>query len=57
MSNVTYCRFQNAKDALRECYDWLAENDPRSLSEDEQKAFKRLVKLCRSMVDNYEDYL
>jgi len=57
MSNMAYCRFQNTKDDLRECYDWLAENDPRELAEEEQKAFKRLVKLCRSIVDNYEDYL
>jgi hypothetical protein len=57
MSNMAYCRFQNTKDDLRECYDWLGEHNPRELSEDEQKAFKRLVKLCRAIVDDYEDYL
>ena len=57
MSNMSYCRFQNTNDDLRDCYDWLGENDPSKLSEDELKAFKRLVKLCRLIVDNFEDGL
>ena len=57
MSNMSYCRFQNTQEDLRDCVDWLSANEPRTLSEDEQKAFKRLVKLCRSIVDDYEDYL
>lgn len=57
MANMSYCRFQNTKEDLRDCYEWLGENDPRTLSEEEQKAFKRLVNICRSIVDNYEDYL
>ena len=57
MSNMSYCRFQNTNNDLLDCYDWLGENDPSKLSEDELKAFKRLVKLCRLIVDNFEDCL
>ena len=55
MSNMSYCRFQNTADDLRECYDWLTENDPSKLSEDERKAFKRLVHLCQLIVEGSSD--
>ena len=55
MSNMSYCRFQNTATDLRECYDWLAENDLSKLSEDERKAFERLVHLCQLIVEDYGD--
>ena len=55
MSNMSYCRFQNTADDLRECYDCLIENGTRNLSEDEQKAFARLVHLCQLIVEDYGD--
>lgn len=52
MANMSYCRFRNTLEDLRECYDNMDEND---LSEDEQEARKRLIKLCASIVNNYGD--
>lgn len=57
MSNMSYCRFQNTLTDLRACNNALGEiNDPRKeLSEDEYKAFERLIRLCRSIASDYED--
>lgn len=49
MSNMSYCRFQNTLEDLRDCYDNLDDSD---LSEEETKARKRLIKVCRSLVDD-----
>ncbi len=53
MPNMSYCRFQNTRLDLRDCYDWLGENSHSDLSNDEQEAFKRMVKLCLSIVEDY----
>lgn len=50
MSNMSYCRFQNTLQDLRDCEDHL---DDR-LSEDEAKARKRLIELCHDIADNYD---
>jgi len=42
MSNMSYCRFQNTLNDLRDCW----ENMEDDLSEDEEKAKERLIKLC-----------
>lgn len=55
MANMSYCRFTNTLADLRDCNDWLSENEPSKLSEEELKAFMRLVKLCRRIVDDYEE--
>lgn len=52
MGNMHYCRFENTLGDLRECYDDMDSND---LSESEQKARKRLVKLCRQIADDYSE--
>ena len=51
MSNMSYCRFQNTLEDLRDCSDYLDEFD---LSEEEAKARKRLIKVCQSIVDDAE---
>jgi hypothetical protein len=55
--NMSYCRFSNTLSALRECDEALGEmrNPAEELSEDEQKAFEKLVKLCRRIAGDYED--
>ena len=42
MANMSYCRFQNTLSNLRDCY----ENWEGELSEDEQKAQRKLLELC-----------
>ena len=54
--NMSYCRFENTLTALRECSAALADSGPDpfdGLSDDERKAAKRLMKLCREMADDY----
>ena len=51
MANMSYCRFQNTYYDLRDCY----ENMDDELSEDETKYRKRLLELCKRIVDNYGD--
>lgn len=56
MSNMSYCRFRNTLSDLRDCYEELGEmNEPETeLSEEELRAFKSLVKLCRNIADDYD---
>ena len=57
--NMSYCRFENTLAALRECYNALAESDSQNpiddLSDDDKKAAKRLLRVCREMADDYGD--
>ncbi len=51
MSNMSYCRFHNTLQDLRDCYEtWEEETSP-----EEQKERARLLKLCRVIIDNFED--
>lgn len=53
MSNMSYCRFQNTLQDLRDCYEGWGED----LSPEETKAQKRLLKLCKDIVEDFgEDY-
>lgn len=49
---MSYCRFSNTLEDLRDCYDNM---DNEDLSPEETKARKRIIKLCRSIVDDYEE--
>ena len=57
MSNMDYCRFRNTLGDLRDCRTALGESgDPaRDLSEEELKAAKSLLKLCRLLANDYTD--
>ncbi len=48
MSNMSYCRFQNTLNDLWDCKDHLDED----LSDDEERARKRLIELCREIALN-----
>jgi len=43
MANLSYCRFQNTLADLRDCEEHIWDE---GLSEDEDKARRRLVSLC-----------
>lgn len=53
MGNMSYCRFQNTVNDLQDCYDNMDDED--KLSEEEQRARKRLIKMCRDIADDYGD--
>ena len=53
--NMRHCRFENTLEALRECYEALAEvDDIAELSESEAIAARRLVKLCAGIAGDWE---
>lgn len=56
MSNMSHCRFQNTLDDLRDCREALSDSlDPLAdLSEEEAKAARNLIKLCRRIADENE---
>ena len=53
MPNMSYCRFENTLIDLRDCYDHMDDVDHQELSETEEKARKRMIKLCCEIADNY----
>lgn len=48
--NMSYCRFQNTLQDLRDCQTALADNGPDDLSPEERRAAKRLIELCCEVV-------
>jgi len=51
MANMSYCRFHNTLLALKDCSYYLDDE----LSVEETTARKRLVKLCRDIIEETED--
>lgn len=43
MSNMSYCRFENTLNDLRDCYEHL---DDEKLLKEEQRARELLISLC-----------
>lgn len=54
MGNMSYCRFRNTLEDLRDCYNNMDDTD---LSEDERKARNKLIQLCVNLADDYRDEL
>ena len=52
MSNMSYCRFSNTLEDLRDCHDNMDED---KLSEAEARARKRLIELCKRIAADYGD--
>lgn len=54
MSNMSYCRFQNTLDDLRDCYvhiEELQRNDSSDITE--VNAMKKLIELCKTIAEEY----
>lgn len=51
MGNMSYCRFQNTLGDLQDCYDSMGEE----LSAEEERARKRLIKLCGNIWHDHAD--
>jgi hypothetical protein len=62
MPNMSYCRFENTLEDLKDCYDALMEESPRELMEEasqyEKDAIIRLLEVCEkiSHMFDVEDY-
>lgn len=50
--NMSYCRFQNTPKDLKDCYYNLHDTD---LSEEEEYARKRLIEVCKDIVEYAEE--
>lgn len=52
MSNMSYCRFRNTLDDLRDCQESL---EDKVGSIEEHKARIRLIKICKEIAGEYPD--
>ena len=55
--NMSYCRFENTLQSLRDCYNAMTggeiKNDDEALSESELRAKKDLICLCLDVVNEF----
>ena len=52
MANMSYCRFSNTLEDLKDCYDNM---DAEGLSYAERMARWRIVRMCMQIAADYED--
>jgi hypothetical protein len=52
MGNMGYCRFQNTVDDLADCQDHL---DDELTSKEEERARKRLIRICKEIASDFEE--
>lgn len=52
MSNMGYCRFRNTLGDLVDCRDYMDDED---LSVEETDARDRLIKVCKDIVEMFEE--
>lgn len=50
--NMTYCRFQNTLEDLRDCQEHM---DDSELSPEEMQARKELIEVCWRIAQDYAD--
>lgn len=50
--NMSYCRFENTVRDLADCQEHLSDRD---LSDTEERARKRLIKICKQIADDTEE--
>ena len=50
MSNMSYCRFENTLNDLRDCYDAMGDELE---SDTEIRARKKLIKICCDIAQDY----
>jgi hypothetical protein len=51
MANMSYCRFRNTLEDLRDCYDNIDDVE----SPEEEKARQRLIELCKRIAAEFEE--
>jgi len=52
--NMSYCRFHNTLQDLKDCYYNI--EDVENMSDEEKRARKKLIEICMDIADN-ADYL
>jgi len=52
MANMSYCRFQNTAQDLRDCYEYFTASN---LSAEEKRARARIADLCMMILDECTD--
>lgn len=57
MANMSYCRFQNTAQDFSDAYMSLGDRPPEELSEEERRAFLRLLRYASQFVEDYGHYL
>lgn len=55
MPNMSYCRFRNTLRDLKDCFDSEEMWEPEDLSEEEQRARKRLIEICHMISSEFEE--
>lgn len=57
MPNMSYCMFQNTLGDLRQCAEQLDEigDNFDELSEEEQRAARRIINICRDIAEQYSE--
>lgn len=56
MANMSYCMFQNTVGDLRECSEAEGLYEPELLgSDEERRARRRLIELCKQIAAEFED--
>ena len=53
MANMSYCRFKNTLQDLRDCHNHMDEDE--ELSKDEKEARKYLIRLCRIITEEQQE--
>ena len=53
MSNMSYCRFQNTLQDLKDCYNNIDET--KELSREEFYARKQLIELCKDIAEQFDN--
>lgn len=61
MANMSYCRFENTANDIKDCIEALDDGDwdleemmKNASSEYEAKAMKRFVKLCKRVANGFD---
>lgn len=55
MSNMSYTRFENTYEDLKDCYDTLLDFEIKGLSDSERRYAYRLISLCKEIADEFEE--
>ena len=55
MGNMSYCRFRNTLEALRDCRDFWDEKGEDEIGHEEFMAKRKLLCLCREIVSNFRE--
>ena len=56
MANMSYCRFRNTLQDLRDCVNYL-DDDFNDISSEEKAAAKRMRDLCEKYIAEYDDLI